>query len=161
MDVKTKQQWSVEEITCLLAVLSASEIQRKLEGATRTKPVFKQIQREMAAGGYERSIDQIVNKLKKLKKEYRDQKTELGRSVNGRPRFNSPHFEMLDAVLGDRPACNATGALNSATAMLESMQEDTTLEQTSTEPDFTELDVSEELLHSTPQRSSSPTPSSS
>ena len=41
---------------------------------------------------------------------------------------------MLDAVLGDRPACSATGALNSATAMLESMQEDTTLEQTSTEP---------------------------
>ena len=69
-----------------------------------------------------------------IKKEYRDQKTELGRSGNGRPRFNSPHYKMLDAVLGDRPACSATGALNSATAMLESMQEDTTMEQTSTEP---------------------------
>ena len=63
MDIKTKQQWSVEEMTCLLAVWSSADIQKKLEGASRTKPVFEQIQREMAAGGYKCSINQIVNKL--------------------------------------------------------------------------------------------------
>ena len=72
--------------------------------------LFEQIQREMSGGGYERSMEQIINKLKKLKKDYRDQKKDLGRSGNGRPRCNNPHYEMLDAVLGDRPACNATGA---------------------------------------------------
>ena len=53
------------------------DVQSKLDGATRTKPVFEGIQREMAAAGYDRTLDQIYNKLKKLKKEYRDQKREL------------------------------------------------------------------------------------
>ena len=68
--------------------------------------LFEQIQREMSGGGYERSIEQIINKLKK---DYRDQKKDLGRSGNGRPRCNNPHYEMLHAVLGDRPVRNATG----------------------------------------------------
>ncbi|XP_060776410.1 uncharacterized protein LOC132885900 [Neoarius graeffei] len=110
-----KQQWSVEETTCLLAIWSTDEVQAKLEGATRTKPVLHQIQKEMAAAGYESTLEQISNKLKKLKKDYRDQKKDLGRSGNGRPRKN-PHFDILDSVLGDRQANNATGALNSATA---------------------------------------------
>ena len=90
----------------------------EVRGATRTKPVFSNIQEEMAAAGYERTVEQISNKLKKLKKDYRDQKKDLGKSGNGRPRKN-PYFDVLDSVLGDRPACNVTGALNSATAMLD------------------------------------------
>ena len=119
-----KQPWTVEETSCLLAVWSSAEVQGKLEGATRTKPVFSKIQEEMAAAGYERTVEQISNKLKKLKKDYRDQKKDLGKSGNGRPRKN-PYFDVIDSVLGDRPACNVTGALNSATAMLEAMMDDT------------------------------------
>ena len=40
--------------------------------------LFEQIQREMSGGGYERSMEQIINKLKKLKKDYRDQKKRPG-----------------------------------------------------------------------------------
>lgn len=126
MDVK-KQQWSVDETECLLALWSSAEIQSKLDGATRTKPVFRELQREMAAAGYGRTIEQISNKLKKLKKEYRDQKKEHGRSGGVRTR-NNHHFEFLDSVLGDRPARGKTGALNSATAMFEVMESDAALQ---------------------------------
>ena len=53
-------------------IWSTDEVQVKLEGATRIKPVFDQLQKEMAAAGYERTLEQISNKLKKLKKDYRD-----------------------------------------------------------------------------------------
>ena len=77
----------------------------------------------MAAAGYDRGTDQLLNKIKKLKKEYRDQKKDLGRSGSGRPK-KSPYFDILESVLGDRPACQVTGALNSATAMLEAIVDD-------------------------------------
>ena len=44
MDVKTKSQWAMEETTCLLGFWSSAEVQNKLEGATRTKAIFEQLQ---------------------------------------------------------------------------------------------------------------------
>lgn len=126
MDTKSKQ-WSEEETQCFLALWSSAEVQAKLESASRTKPVFQGIQTQMEAHGYSRTVDQLLNKLKKLKKDYRDQKRELARSGSGRPKRSSAffHFDVLDSVLGDRPANNATGALNSATAALELRQDST------------------------------------
>lgn len=112
MDTNSKYHWSEEETACFLSLWSSTEVQNKLEGTTRTKPVFEQIQREMAAAGYNRTIEQISNKLKKLKMEYRDQK-------KGPRRRRNPHFEILESVLGTRPACQQTGPLNSETAMFE------------------------------------------
>ena len=89
--IASKKQWSEEETSCCLAVWCSAEVQRKLEGASRTKPVFQDIQREMAAAGFNRSVEQIINKLKKLKKDYRDQKKDLGRSGNG-PAASKPTF---------------------------------------------------------------------
>ncbi|XP_033932389.1 uncharacterized protein [Pseudochaenichthys georgianus] len=66
----------------------------------------------MATAGYDRSILQISNKLKKRKKDYRDQKKELGRSGSGRPK-SSPHFDLLDSVLGDRPTSGLGSTVNS------------------------------------------------
>ena len=86
MDVKTKSQWAMEETTCLLGFWSSAEVQNKLEGATRTKVIFEQLQQ----------------------KDFRDQKKDLGRSGNGRPK-KGPHFDVLDSFLGDRPACQITG----------------------------------------------------
>ncbi|XP_032363145.1 uncharacterized protein LOC116675457 [Etheostoma spectabile] len=105
----------------LLSLWSSTEIQHKLDGAVRTKPVFERLQNEMSVAGYQRSTDQLINKIKKLKKDYRDQKKELGRSGSGGQQRRSPYFYVLDSILGDRPACQTTGALNSATALLEAM----------------------------------------
>ena len=122
MDATKIKQWSEEETKCLVALWCSAEVQGKLNGASRTKPVYLSIQREMATAGYERSLDQIINKLKKIKKDYRDQKKELGRSGSGRPK-NTAIFDILDSVLGDRPSNQATGALDSTspTDILESM----------------------------------------
>ncbi|KAK7175605.1 hypothetical protein R3I93_002514 [Phoxinus phoxinus] len=115
----------------------------------------------MAVAGFDRNLVQISNKLKKLKKDYRDQKKDLGRSGNGRPRRN-PHFDVLDSVLGDRPACQVTGALNSATIMLESMVDDS-LQQSSTDPELSVINDRDDdnVELPPPLGCSSPAPSSS
>ncbi|XP_034005452.1 uncharacterized protein LOC117497587 isoform X1 [Trematomus bernacchii] len=82
-----KQQWSTEETSYLVAIWSSEEVQRKLEGSTRSKAILQQLQREMATAGYDRSIEQICNKLK------------LGRSGSGRPK-TSPHFYRPRSGLG-------------------------------------------------------------
>ncbi|KAK2863753.1 hypothetical protein Q7C36_002907 [Tachysurus vachellii] len=68
MEAQTKKQWSYDEINCLLALWSSAE----------------QIQSEMAAAGFDKSVGQINNKLKKLKKK-RDSISEL-----------MQYFEMAD-----------------------------------------------------------------
>lgn len=112
MEAKAKQPWTEEETLCFVTLWSSTDVQDQLDGASRTKPVFKQIQRDMAVAGYYRTLDQLINKLKKLKKEYRDQKRQLER--NGRTK-RTPHFDLLDSVLGDRPVDQTIG-LNPATA---------------------------------------------
>ncbi|XP_059181790.1 uncharacterized protein LOC131960563 [Centropristis striata] len=102
MDAKSKQ-WSVEETNCFLAIWSSAEIQEQFEGATRTKAIFQKMQMEMCAAGYFRTTDQIINKLKKLKMDYRDKKKDLSRSGKGRPTLDS-HYYILDSVLGNGPA---------------------------------------------------------
>ncbi|KAI3355679.1 hypothetical protein L3Q82_004273 [Scortum barcoo] len=112
----------------------------------------------MATAGYDRNIEQINNKLKKLKKDYRDQKRELRRSGAGWPR-KSPHFDLLNSVLSDRPACQLTGALNSATVMLECMVDNTF--QSSTDPQLSaikDIDGADQGLLP-PRHCSSSTPS--
>ncbi|KAI9536836.1 hypothetical protein NQZ68_031145 [Dissostichus eleginoides] len=107
----------------------------------------------MARAGFDRTLEQINNKLKKLKKGYRDHKRDPGRSAKGGPK-HSPHYEVLDSVLGDRPQ---SGTVNSIT--LETMVEDRLNLQSSTD---TELSGSEEAASELPPASacSSPKPQS-
>ncbi|GAA6098715.1 uncharacterized protein LOC113637542 [Tachysurus ichikawai] len=110
MDVKTNKQWSVDEINCLLALWSSAEVQKKLDGASRTKPVLQQIQHEMAAGG---------------------------------------------------PACQVTGALNSAAVILEGMVNHS-LEQSHTDPELSAINDGDDNIElPQPLGCSSPSPSSS
>lgn len=64
----------------------------------------------MAPFGYDQTVYPLLNKPKKLKKDYRDQK----RSWNTVAVVNqekNQHFDLLD-VLGDRPANQTTAILN-------------------------------------------------
>jgi len=63
MEAKLKQQWSEEETRCLLALWSTTEVQNKLDGVVRTKPIFESIKLEMSAAGYDRSVEQLINKI--------------------------------------------------------------------------------------------------
>lgn len=73
MDVKN--QWSMEETSWVLALRSSRETQNKLEGASRTKPVLKEWQHEMAAAGQEKLREQFSVKLKKVDNDTRTEST--------------------------------------------------------------------------------------
>ncbi|KAL2083721.1 hypothetical protein ACEWY4_019092 [Coilia grayii] len=116
-DEKTIMPWSVDETNALIAIWSSVEVQEKLAGAVRKGKIYGEIREELAGLGYHRTVDQITNKLKKIKKEYRDHKAELSRSGAGRPKFKSGiNLTLLDNVLGQRPANRIDGALNSRVA---------------------------------------------
>ncbi|KAL2092905.1 hypothetical protein ACEWY4_012703 [Coilia grayii] len=114
---KSVVPWTVDEVNALIAIWSSVEIQEKLLGAVRKGKVYGQISDELAGVGYHRTVDQITNKLKKIKKDYRDYKANLARSGVGRNKFKSGiNITLLDNVLGTRPANQTEGALNSAVA---------------------------------------------
>ncbi|XP_028310787.1 uncharacterized protein LOC114468223 [Gouania willdenowi] len=161
MAAKHKQQWSDEETQCFLALWSSEEVQGKLDGATRVKPVFQELQREMSTAGYERSVDQLINKLKKLKKDYRDQKKELGRDGICRQK-RWPHFTLMNAVLSERPSKNGSRrALSSATAGTDPTVLDSAPNTPGTDPALSTVDLEAVFPHqpSPVPSCSSPAPS--
>ncbi|XP_061736425.1 uncharacterized protein LOC133538720 isoform X1 [Nerophis ophidion] len=99
--------WTAEETHYLLYIWTSAEVQSELETATRTRPVLERIREEMAEAGFVRTFDQINNKLKKLKKDYRDHKKGLcrQRSAGGKMLF----FKQLNSVLGTRKTCQLAG----------------------------------------------------
>lgn len=99
----------------LLAIWSSTEIQEKLESSARKKIVYDEISQEMLNGGFSRSTEQIMNKLKKLRKEYRDLKRKPSKSDCGQISKTFDH-DLMESVLEHRPASQLTGALNPATA---------------------------------------------
>ncbi len=117
-DSKNTQHWSSEETSVLLAIWSSTEIQEKLESSARKKIVYDEISQEMLNGGFSRSTEQIMNKLKKLRKEYRDLKRKPSKSDCGQISKTFDH-DLMESVLEHRPASQLTGALNPATAPLE------------------------------------------
>uniref|UniRef100_A0A3Q0RHI4 Myb/SANT-like DNA-binding domain-containing protein n=1 Tax=Amphilophus citrinellus TaxID=61819 RepID=A0A3Q0RHI4_AMPCI len=117
---KMNQQWSKAKTNALLMIWSSREIQDKLKSSQRKAKVYIKIQAELLSAGFSRTPEQMVNKLKKLEKDYRDHKKELSKHSAGRSRGrNAVHFDVLDSVLGHRPANQLTGALNSTTAVLD------------------------------------------
>ncbi|XP_033829628.1 zinc finger protein with KRAB and SCAN domains 2-like [Periophthalmus magnuspinnatus] len=96
-----KQYWSVAETICLLEIWSSSENKQRHKGATRTKEQYEQIQRELAAQGHERALQQIVNKIKKLKMEFKEQ---TFHSKQGRDYWvqKNPYYEVLECAFGSR-----------------------------------------------------------
>lgn len=119
-ETKNTQHWSSEETSVLLAIWSSTEIQKKLERSSKKKIVYDEISQEMLNGGFIRSSEQIINKLKKLRKEYRDLKRKPGKSDSGQIQKTFDHG-LMESVLEHRPAnvSPPTGALDSATATLE------------------------------------------
>uniref|UniRef100_A0A3B5AY44 Myb/SANT-like DNA-binding domain-containing protein n=1 Tax=Stegastes partitus TaxID=144197 RepID=A0A3B5AY44_9TELE len=119
MESKQKH-WTDEDTQCFLALWSSAEVQAKFQGAFRTRRIFQYIQRDIAAVNYKLNLEQLLNKMQKCLKR------ELGHSGSGWSR-RIPRFILLHAMLGDQPANQAMGALNSATAMLESLVDESTV----------------------------------
>ena len=123
MAARNSTPWSVEEVQTFLCLVADEQIQRELDGATRNEKVYRQVAELLAAHGYHRTFQQCREKLKKLKSDYRAIKDHNGRS--GSNRKNWKWFDQLDAIYGHRPANSGReGGLDSATALLQSIVED-------------------------------------
>ena len=86
---------------------------------------------KMHEKGYERDWHQCRNKIKNLKKEYRQVKDHNGQT--GRGRKVCKFYRELDSILGHRPASVPavlldTGTTNNSSSSTESLQEDTSTE---------------------------------
>ena len=106
--------WSVEETRALLNLWGDDRVQRQLEGAVRNKAVFETIQRALANLGYQRTWIQCRVKVKNLIATYRKIKDNNNRSGQGRSDFL--FFDLLDRILGTRPASRPTNILSSCPA---------------------------------------------
>ena len=96
--------WSHDEILALIRVWSDQSIQGLLgDNPTRTADIYKKIAEGLEReAGYQRTPKQCKDKLKNLKQFYKDVKD--GHERSGYNRDNWPYFELIDAILGDRPA---------------------------------------------------------
>uniref|UniRef100_A0A1X7TPP6 Myb/SANT-like DNA-binding domain-containing protein n=1 Tax=Amphimedon queenslandica TaxID=400682 RepID=A0A1X7TPP6_AMPQE len=96
------RNWGDDEVYELIAVWSDDTIQCELEGSQRNQHVYKKISEHLSNKGFRRTWDQCREKIKKLRKQYKDIVDIHGETGRGRKKFK--FFEELDSVLGSRPA---------------------------------------------------------
>ncbi|KAL7407100.1 hypothetical protein ABVT39_002942 [Epinephelus coioides] len=75
----SKQKWSVKETSCFLALWLSAEVQNKLEGASRTKPVLIQIQ-------LARTIQQLRSKSPDQTREEEERQQHRAAGISGEGR---------------------------------------------------------------------------
>ena len=93
--------WSDEEVLLLLGFWGEEAIQSKLDNCVHKRPVFEKIAKYLAEQGYQHTHKQINEKIKQLKKKYKE--TKDANNLSGRNRTSFKYFEKMDEILGDRP----------------------------------------------------------
>ena len=96
------QTWTHEEILALIRIWSDSAIQSRLDGASRTADIWQDVAGRISAAGFRRTSKQCNDKMKNLKQDYKSFKD--GHNRSGHDRSNWPYYDLMDDVLGDRPA---------------------------------------------------------
>ncbi|XP_034095929.1 zinc finger and SCAN domain-containing protein 29-like isoform X2 [Gymnodraco acuticeps] len=120
---KKSTPWSTEEVTTFLNLIGDDKIQQELDGTMRNVKVFQDVSAQMSERGFSRTFLQCREKLKKMKSEYRQVKDNNNTSGAGRKQWK--WFDLSDQIYGHRPAnVGREGGLDSATALLESLQDD-------------------------------------
>lgn len=93
--------WSDPEVDELLNIWTNENVQAELKEATIKKHIFERIARNLREKGFYRTAEQCREKIKRLKKEYRQAKNNNYRCVRGRATVK--FFPRLQAVLDGRP----------------------------------------------------------
>ena len=112
MGANRGQHWSNTEIAALLDVWVDDKIQTQLNGAYRNDSVFQKIAAALATRGFKRSGKQCRDKLKALKKKYKDIIDKQRRSGAGVESEEEgieddfKFFSQLHSVLGTRAVVN-------------------------------------------------------
>ena len=105
--------WSDNEVRALISIWGEDRIQEELDGAVRNQAIFSSIAKKMEEKGYDRDWLQCRNKIKNLKKEYRQIKDHNGQT--GRGRKTCKFYKELDGILGHRPASVPAVVLDTGT----------------------------------------------
>ena len=75
--------WTDKEVVALFDVWSDASVQVKLQGAYRNDHIYRRIVSELAACRFQRNVKQCRDKLKALKKKYKEVINRHGRSGAG------------------------------------------------------------------------------
>ena len=126
--------WEETEVLALIEIWADEKVQQQLDSCTRKKPIFeKMAQRLKDETGFERTFQQVREKIKQLKQNYK--KVKDNNSKSGHSRKTCKYFEELDSVMGDRPITRPANLLESS--LQENIAEDVLEAQTSTGEDLT------------------------
>lgn len=101
---KPRNKWTHCETLTLLEIWGREDIQACLDKTSKDKKTYRRISYELLSLGYERNAVQVKEKIKALKKTYKACKDQNGRSGCGRQTIE--YFDVLDNILGHRPAVN-------------------------------------------------------
>ena len=123
--------WTDKETFLQIEEWGDEKIQEQLEGCSRNKAVYEKLARAMDASGYSRTAVQCREKIKKLKRDYRNRKDHNGKT--GRGRKNWAFFEKMDEILGDRPATTPPVVVDTSAEVLSTIQENIEIEEEGSE----------------------------
>ena len=76
--------WSKDETYKFIEIWGYNKIQAQLERCKQNQDVFAKILSELSKQGYERTIQQCKDKIKKLKVDYRKIKDKINKTGEGR-----------------------------------------------------------------------------
>ena len=105
--------WTDEETFKVIELWSENTLQAMLEGSRSNRHVFAKISKGMEEGGFSKTADQCASKIKKLKFEYQKIKDANNRSGHGRKDWR--FYDVMDEVLGHKPATQPPVVVESAT----------------------------------------------
>ena len=94
--------WGDEETLKLIQLWGEDSIQAQLEGCKWNAQVFAKIASELREAGYERTVLQCREKIKKLRADYRKIRDSHNKKGTGRKKWK--FFDAIDVVIGHKPA---------------------------------------------------------
>ena len=116
--------WSDDEVQVMLGIWGDASVQRQLKGTVRNSHVFDKIVKELASKGYQRDEKQCREKLKQLKKKYKEVADSLRRSgagVDSDDEFeesgnyvNFKFFSEIHSVMRGRPSVSPPALLDTS-----------------------------------------------
>ena len=92
-------QWTDTETFKLIELWGDETIQEELEGCKKNSQIYEKISVEMGKLGYERTLSQCGEKIKKLKNEYRKVRDNNDQTGNKRKKFK--FYDKLNEILND------------------------------------------------------------
>lgn len=98
-------RWRDSDVFKLLSILESYVLDRKFDGTVRDKEAYQKLQEELEDFGIQRTVAQIRNKVKILKRMYRETKERLIRGEEDDSNKN-PYFDAVDRIYGHRYIVN-------------------------------------------------------